>query len=133
MIFVITAALWIRGTYGTLTFAMVDESFRNGLQNTRMSFATYVVLPTAVIFVILLIAHIVCKKMNKRRAAYISAFLLGLSVCAAVMILDVGSYLGRQYRLAGRQWYNTDDVVVHALGSNDGVTYTNSNDALEYN
>lgn len=133
MIFVITAALWIWGTYGTLTFAMVNESFRNGLQNNRMLFVIYVVLPTAVIFVILLIAHIVCKKKNKRRAAYISAFLLGLSVCAAVMILDVGSYLGRQYRLAGRQWYNIDNVVIHALGSIDGVTYTNSKEALEYN
>lgn len=133
MTFVITAALWIRRTYGTLIFAMVNESFRNGLQNKRTLFAKYVVSPTVVIFVGLLIVHIVCKKMSKRRAAYISALLLGLSIFAAVMILDVGSYLSRQHRLAERQWYNIDNVVIHALGSIDGVTYTNSKEALEYN
>lgn len=129
--FVITAALWIRKTYGILSFAMADESFRNGLQNKRTLFGKYVILPTLIVFVLLLIVHIVYKKFNRQRAVYISAILMLLAACAAAMILDVGAYLNRRHRLDQVQWYDTDNVVVHALGKIDGATYTNSREALE--
>lgn len=129
--FAITAALWVRRTYGTLMFAAVNEYFRNGLQNKRSLFAKYVVLPTAAVFMVGMMISVLCKKINKRKMTCITAVLAAVSVCAATCILDAGVYLKRQYRLSREQWYDTDDVIVHALGSIDGVVYTNSKEALE--
>ncbi len=72
--FVMIAALWIYKTYGVLLFAMTNEYFRNGLQNKRSLFVKYVILPTAVVFVILLIIHIVWKKMNTRIMGLVPPF-----------------------------------------------------------
>lgn len=132
MTFVSTAALWIRRTYGILSLAMANESFRNGLENKRTLFVKHVILPTAVVIGIILMVHIMYKGMNRRRAAYVSAFLLLLSVFASLIILDAGPYFSRLCRLGKGQWYDTDNVVVHALGSIDGVAYTNAKEALEY-
>lgn len=131
MTFVLTASLWIRRTYGILSLAMADVYFRNGLQNKRTLFVKYVMFPTAVVFVTALTVHIVCKEIDRRRAAYSFAFMMMLSVCIAAGVLDAGAYFSRQHRLKKEQWYDTEDVVVHALGSIDGVSYTNSKEALE--
>ena len=132
MTFVITASLWVYRTYGILSFAMADESFRNGLQNKRTLFIKYVILPTVAVFVILLIVHFVWKKMNRLVMGFVSALMMVLSVCVAMIVLDAGSYLSRMHRLNQKQWYDTENTIVHALGSIDGVAYTNSKEALEY-
>ena len=129
--FVMIAALWIHKTYGVLLFAMANESFINGLQNKRSLFAKYVILPTAVVFVILLILHIVWKKKNTRIMGFVSAFLMVVSICTAGMLLDAGTYLSRMHRLHQVQWYDTGNRVLHALGRIDDYTYTNSREALE--
>ncbi|MCM1423654.1 MAG: hypothetical protein NC415_07555 [bacterium] len=129
--FMISAALWVRRTYGTLIFAMTNESFRNGLQNKRTLFAKYVVLPTVAVFMAGVVVSIIHKKMNRRKAAYGMAFLAAVSVCAAACILDAAAYVKRQYRLNQDQWYDADNVILHALGSIDGIAYTNSKEALE--
>lgn len=130
--FLLTGTVWIRRTYGGgLALAMANESFRNGLRNKRTLFVKYVILPTVILFVVLLTVHIILKKLNKRIMTYITAILMVLSICAAVVGLDVTFYLGRQYRMSQEQWYDTGDLVVHALGCIDGITYTNSKEALE--
>lgn len=131
MSFIILAALWIRRTYGTLLFAMTDESFRNGLQNKRTLFVKDVILPVSIIFLFLSIVHVMYKKMNRHRAAYIAALFMAASVMGAGMILDAGPCLWRIYRLNQQQWYDVDNVIAHALGSIDGIAYTNSREALE--
>lgn len=131
MTFVLTAALWINRTYGVLSLAVTNESFRNGLQNKRTLFVKYVILPTAVVFVILLVVHIVWKNMNRRNIGFVSAFLMLLSICAAGVILDAGTYLSRMYRLHQVQWYDTENSILHALGRIDDNNYTNSREALE--
>ena len=128
--FIVLMALWIRRTYGTLLFAMTDQSFRNGLQNKRVLFVKNVMLPTAGMFLFFIINNGMCRKMNRRRAAYISGLLLAVSVLGACGILDAGMYLKREYRLNQLQWYDTDNVVAHALGSIEGIAYTNSKEAL---
>ena len=85
-------------TYGTLLFAMTDQSFRNGLQNKRVLFVKNVMLPTAGMFLFFIIINGMCRKMNRRRAAYISGLLLAVSVLGACGILDAGMYLKREYR-----------------------------------
>lgn len=131
MTFMITAALWIYRTYGTLLFAMADESFRNGLRDKRSLFAKHVILPTVAVFVILSIVHIVWKKMNRRIMGVVSVILMILSACAAAAVLDADIYLSRMHRLNQVQWYDMENTIVHALGSIDGVSYTNSKEALE--
>lgn len=54
-----------------------------------------------------------------------------LSICAAGMLLDAGTYLSRIHRLHQVQWYDTGNRVLHALGRIDKYTYTNSREALE--
>ncbi|MCH5261471.1 MAG: hypothetical protein J1F42_01000 [Lachnospiraceae bacterium] len=71
------------------------------------------------------------KKLNRRIITYITAILMVLSVCIAAVGLDVGFYLSRQYRMNQEQWYDIDNVIVHALGSIDNCVYTNSKEALE--
>lgn len=129
--FVMIASLWIYKTYGVLMHAMTNEYFRNGLQNKRTLFVKYVILPTAVVFVVLLIVHVVWKKMNRRIMGFIAALLMVLSIGAAGVILDVGPYLSRIHRLHQVQWYDTGNRVLHALGRIDDYTYTNSREALE--
>lgn len=131
-IFVTIGAVWIRKTYGVLLRAMTNEYFRNGLQNKRRLFAGYVVLPTLIAGIILLIVHLVYKQLNRRRMTYISAVLMLLSLLGAGGgVLDAGPYLARVHRLAQEQWYDKDDMIMHALGSIDGAIYTNSREALE--
>ena len=131
MTFMLIAALWIRRTYGTLSFAMTDESFRNGLQNKRTLFVRGVLLPTFAVFMALLIIQITWRKLNRRLVTVVSALLMIVSLGVSVVILDATSYLKRLYRLNQEQWYDIDNAVVHALGNVDGVTYTNSKEALE--
>lgn len=130
-IFVTAGAVWIRKTYGVLLRAMTNEYFRNWLQNKRRLFAGYVVLPALIAGIILLIVHLVYKQLNRRRMAYISAVLMILSLLGAGVVLDAGSYLARVHRLAQEQWYDKDDMIMHALGGIDGTIYTNSREALE--
>ena len=59
------------------------------------------------------------------------AIFMVISVCVAAVSLDAGFYLRRQYRMSQEQWYDIDNVVVHALGRIDNATYTNSREALE--
>lgn len=129
--FVTTGTVWIRKTYGVLSRAMANEYFRNGLQNKRKLFAGYVVLPTVIAGIILLIVHLVCKRLNRRRMTYISTALMILSLLGAGLGLDAGSYLARVHRLAQEQWYDKDDMIMHALGGIDGAIYTNAREALE--
>lgn len=129
--FIALAAVWIRETYGVLSIAVADESFRNMLQNKRTLFAEYVVIPTAAIFVVICMIHLVWKKINRRWMTCISAVLLLVSVCGAVAELDAVSCLARMHRLSREQWYDVNDMVMHALGAVDGDTYTNAKEALE--
>ena len=131
MTFVMLAALWIYRTYGVLSFAMTNEYFRNYLQNKRTLFVKYVMFPSAVVFVILLVVHVVWKKINTRIMGFVSALLMVLSICAAGMILDAGTYLSRMHRLHQVQWYDTGNRILHALGRIDDYNYTNSREALE--
>lgn len=130
--FITLAAVWIRQTYGILSIAMVNESFRNGLQNKRTPFVKYVILPTAIVYVILLVIHLAGKRFMRRWMTCVSAMLLIFSVCGAAVQLDAGAYLSRMNRLNHAQWYDKNDLVLHALGAVDGVTYTNAKEALEH-
>lgn len=130
--FIITAAIWIRKTYGILSVAMANASFRNGLQNKRTLFVKGVILPTAVVFVILFIAHMVWRKSCRHWMTYLSILLLILSLGGAAAYLDAGAYLARMQRLSREQWYDKNSIVLHALGAVDADTYTNAREALEY-
>lgn len=129
--FMTAAAVWIRKTYGTLLFATANASFRNGFQNKRTLFAKEVVLPTMAVGIILGMVHVLWKKRNRRRITCIAAALMILSLLGAMVTLDAGAYLARVYRLGREQWYDKNDVVIHALGTVDGMTYTNAKEALE--
>lgn len=129
--FILTGAVWIRRTYGVWSLAMADEAFRSGLRNKRTLFAKYVILPTVILFFILLVIHKMWKKPNRRIVTYATAVCVALSVCFAAVSLDVGFYLSRQHRMNQEQWYDTDHVIIHALGRIDDAVYTNSREALE--
>lgn len=131
----LTGALWIRKTYGVLALAMIDESFLNYLENKRSLFLMYVAFPVALVFALLVILQVLLYKrrlaVNVRKLTYASCLFLLLSIFGAVLCLDAGAYLSRQYRMGEEQWYDSDRVIVHALGEIDGITYTNSREALE--
>ncbi len=129
--FILTGAVWIQKTYGTLIFAMVNESFRGGLKNKKSLFAKEVLLPTLIVFFILFFVNKVLKKTIQYRMMYVMGGALVISVWIAFAVLDAGSYLNREHRMSREQWYDTDYLVVHALGSIDNVHYTNSREALE--
>lgn len=134
--FVLTGAIWIRRTYGVLFAAMTNIYFLNFLQNKRRLFLLYVILPTICTFLALMILQtIIARKKSPFTPPlilfYLSLTLLLLSFLGAFFCMDAGPYVTRRYRLAKEQWYDTDRIVVHALGKIDGVTYTNSKEALE--
>lgn len=130
-LFMLIGAVWIQRTYGTLIFAMADESFKNGFKNKRSLFAKEVLLPTLIVIVILLFANKMMKETVKYKMMYVMVGATVVSVCIAYVVLDAGPCLERQYRMSQEQWYTMDHLVVHALGSIDNVRYTNSREALE--
>ena len=129
--FLLTGTIWIRRTYGVLALAMVSESFRGGLKNKRILFVKYVMVPTLVVFLVSLIVNRWLKGSHRRSLTYVMGGLMAVSIGAAVIGLDVGAYISRQYGLRRQHWYDSDDLVMHALGSIDGIPNTNSREALE--
>lgn len=129
--FLLTGTIWIRRTYGVLALAMVSESFRGGLKNKRILFVKYVMVPTLVVFLVSLIVNRWLKGSHRRSLTYVMGGLMAVSIGAAVIGLDVGAYISRQYGLSRQHWYDSDDLVMHALGSIDGIPNTNSREALE--
>lgn len=133
--FILIGSIWIRRTYGVLYFAMTNIYFLNFLQNKRRAFFYYVITPTICTFLILTVMQIILERKNRRfkrrKLLCVSLILLMLSFLSAILCLDASTYIRRQYRLSRTQWYDTDKIVVHALGQIDGITYTNSKEALE--
>lgn len=129
--FLLTGSVWLYRTYGVLSLAMSNESFRAGLRNKRTLFVRYVIFPTFIVLAASLLIHKILKDSVKRMMAYFMGGMTVVAVCVSAVVLDVGSYLGRQYRMSQEQWYDTDNLVVHALGGIDEVHYTNSKEALE--
>lgn len=133
--FILTGSVWVRKTYGILSIAMADESFVNYLANKRTLFLVYIILPTAVVFIILFIFQICFGERgffsHKKMLIAAAALLFAVSCCMAEIILGISSYITRQHRLDENQWYDTDRVIVHALGEIDDITYSNSKEAME--
>lgn len=133
--FIVAGAFWIRKTYGLLTVAMANVSFVNFLDNKRSLFLKYVILPTLGIFIILVILQTIFREKkiftHKKALFLISVVLLIFSCCVAERGLGMGAFFVRQHRLGKEQWYDIDRLIVHALGEIDGITYTNSKEAME--
>lgn len=133
--FILTGAVWIRKTYGILSIAMADEGFVNYLVNKRTVFLKYTILPTAVVFIILLIIQKCFGERgifsHKKILTSAAVFLFIASCCVAENRLGISSYIARQHRLNENQWYDADRVIVHALGEIDDITYSNSKEAME--
>ena len=133
--FIVAASIWIRRTYGVLSVAMADESFVNYLANKRTLFLVYIILPAAGVFIILLIFQLCFGKkgfFSHKKMLFAAAVLLFVVSClAAENRLGISSYIARQHRLDESQWYDNGKIIVHALGEIDGVTYSNSKEAME--
>lgn len=132
-VFILIGSVWLRRTYGEISLAMANEEFKNYLQNKRSLFFKNVIAPAVAMFVILLLLQKIRNKKKFNNKIFISASLLlmMLSLGIAELNLNVRTYLVRQFRLSKEQWYDVDRIVTHALGTVDGVSYTNSKEALE--
>lgn len=58
-------------------------------------------------------------------------FILCIIFFGIAIYFYVGEYFMYKYRSHKKQWYDTEKIVVHALGEIDDTTYTNSKEALE--
>ena len=134
MFFFLAASVWTRQKYGELLLATADREFMNFLENKRILFLMEVCLP-AFGFMLLVGASIFIL-IRKR---WISGkYLHCLLLTAAVIFLAVGwqkagmtSFMKYQIHRSAEHWYDENRVVIHALGTVDGLAYTNSKEALE--
>lgn len=129
------SSFWIYRYYGELSAAMTNEFFLNFLQNKRRLFILDVIIPTIVLFCILFVIQLIMRRKGKKilnKTIFVISFgLLVLSIAVAATRLNVKPYFTRLYRMHDEQWYDRNRVIVHALGEIDGMTYTNSKEALE--
>lgn len=134
MFFFLAASIWIKQKYGELLLATTDQEFMNFLENKRSLFLIEVCLP-AFCFM-LLMGGSICILTVKRKISrkYIHCLLL----IVAVIFLAAGwresgmtSFIRYQIHRSAEHWYDKNKVVIHALGTVDGLAYTNSKEALE--
>lgn len=134
-LFVGVGAIWTYNTYGDFSSAMSNEYFLNFIRYSRRSFFKWVLLPTTGVFVVLVVLQIIVKKKKygfpDRVLFLLSVILMIFVFFGAEVRLDIHTYFVRQYRLGKEQWYDTDRIIVHALGEINGISYTNSKEALE--
>lgn len=134
-LFILLSSFWIYYYFGELSAAMTNEFFLNFLQNKRRLFVCDVIIPTIALFFVLFVIQYMMRRMGKRiqnkKIFFISFGLLALSITVAAMRLNVKQYFSRLYRIHNEQWYDHNRVIVHALGEIEGITYTNSKEALE--
>lgn len=139
--FIVLFSIWIRKTYGEFILAMMDSSFRNFFENKRSLFLMQVCVPVIcfVIFVFIL-QNLFLKKLKKRTCKiYFSLTVFGgiiflfISALLGGIYLKVDKYVRNQMRKQNEQWYDQNQIVMHALGTIDGHIYTNSFEALTQN
>lgn len=135
MCFFLTASVWIRKTYGELLLATADREFMNFLENKRSLFLIEVCIP---VLGFAIFAGIICFLTKKKTVVkrYLSiAFFLAAVLFGVIgwRKLGVASFIQYQFHKTENHWYDEEKVVIHALGSIDGLNYTNSKEALEEN
>lgn len=135
MVAVFLFALWIQKTYGVLLLAVVDDSFLHFFRNKRSLLVREVICPTIVVFLFLSAIGVFLFKrkiyLNGRRMFSSWVMMVLATIFCLVVILDGNGYIKMYNRHKQEQWYEVDRVVAHACGEIDGLTYTNSREALE--
>lgn len=134
MFFFLAASVWIRQKYGELLFATVDREFMNFLENKRSLFLMEVCLPA--FGFMLLVGGSIFFLIKKKNLS--GKFIHGLLLTVTLIFLTVGwqevgmtSFIRYQIHRSADHWYDENKVVIHALGTIDGLAYTNSKEALE--
>lgn len=133
-IIVIMGSEWIVRTYGTLLVATASDSFLHFFENKRSLLVKEVFVPAFILYFILYLISMAVEKRKQVKPSCMKKviiILLAAGMIFSCIRLDIGEYLLYNYRNSQPKWFDTQKVVVHALGEIDGYTYTNSKDALE--
>ena len=131
---ILLSSIWIRRNYGEYILAITDSGFQNFFENKRGMFLTQVCIPAGCAFLLLLVLEkLFSGKLPKKVTVLFGVSFLLVSALLGGIYLKADKYVKNQIRKQGEQWYDDNQVIMHALGMIDGYTYTNSCEALTQN
>lgn len=133
MFFFCVGSIWISQKYGELLLATANREFMNFLENKRSLFLIEVCIP-AFLFLILTGSIVIFTKRKPVAGRYLHIIFI---VAAMIFVvtgwkeLKLTSFIKYQAHKAEKHWYDENKIVIHALGTIEGETYTNCKEALE--